>query len=104
VTATNTVGPNLSLREVPIPNGDPSAVLDVMLENLGHSPTPADKDPRSLYKSEREFLGAKTWIPLLDLPRAYAIGSRVRDLQSGADGLPDLANASIIEPGEEAAR
>jgi peptide/nickel transport system substrate-binding protein len=104
VTATNTVGPNLSLREVPIPNGDPSAVLDVMLENLGHSPTPADRDPRSLYKSEREFLGAKTWIPLLDLPRAYAIGSRVRDLQSGADGLPDLANASIIEPGEEAAR
>jgi peptide/nickel transport system substrate-binding protein len=104
VTATNTVGPNLSLREVPIQNGDPSAVLGVMLQNLGHSAAPADDDAASLYKSEREFLGAKTWIPLLDLPRAYAIGSRVRDLQSGEDGLPDLANASIIEPGEEATR
>jgi peptide/nickel transport system substrate-binding protein len=104
VTAPNAAHPNLSLREVPIPNGDLSAVLDVMLENLGHSSAPADDDTASLFKSEREFLAAKTWIPLLDLPRAYAISSRVRDLQNGADGLPDLANASIIAPGEEAAR
>ena len=104
VTAPSTPHPNLSLREVPIQNGDPSAVLDVIMENLGHSGAPADDGAASLYKSERDFLDAKTWIPLLDLPRAYAISSRVRDLQSGADGLPDLANASIIGPGEEAAR
>jgi ABC-type transport system substrate-binding protein len=104
VTVPNVAHPNLSLREVPIQNGDPSAVLGVMLENLGHSAATADEDPAILYKSEQEFLDAKTWIPLLDLPRAYAVSSRVRDLQSGADGLPDLANASIIEPGEEAAR
>jgi peptide/nickel transport system substrate-binding protein len=104
VTAPNAVHTDLSLREVPIQNGDPSAVLDVMLENLGHSSALADDDAASLYKSEREFLGAKTWVPLLDLPRAYAISSRVRDLQNGADGLPDLANVSIIESGQEAAR
>jgi ABC-type transport system substrate-binding protein len=104
VAAQNTPHPNLSLRDVLIPNGDPSAVLGVMLQNLGHSPAAADDDAASLYKSEREFLAAKTWIPLLDLPRAYAISSRVRDLESGVDGLPDLANASIIAPGEEAAR
>jgi ABC-type transport system substrate-binding protein len=103
VTAPNAVHPNLSLREVPIPNGDPSAVLDVMLQNVGHASAPAGDDATSLYKLEREFLDAKTWIPLLDLPRAFAIGSRVRDLQNGADGLPDLANASIT-PGQEAAR
>ena len=104
VTAPDAVRPNLSLREVPIQNGDPSAVLDVILVNLGHSAAPADEAATSLYKLEREFLDAKTWIPLLDLPRAYAISSRVRNLQSGADGLPDLANASIVEPGQEAAR
>jgi ABC-type transport system substrate-binding protein len=106
VATPNTVHPNLSLREVPIPNGDPSAVLDVMLQNVGHAsaPAPAGDDARSLYKLEREFLDAKTWIPLLDLPRAYAISSRVRDLQNGADGLPDLANASVLAPGQEAAR
>jgi ABC-type transport system substrate-binding protein len=104
VTAPNATHPNLSLREVAIQNGDPSAALEVMLQNLGHFAAPAGDDAASLYKSEREFLDAKTWIPLLDLPRAYAISSRVRDLQSGADGLPDLANASIVEPGQEAAR
>jgi peptide/nickel transport system substrate-binding protein len=104
VTAPNAPHPNLSLREVLIQNGNPSAALDVMLENLGHSSASADDDAASLYKTEREFLAAKTWIPLLDLPRAYAISSRVRDLESGADGLPVLANASIIAPGEEAAR
>jgi ABC-type transport system substrate-binding protein len=103
VTAPNAAHPNLSLREVSIPNGDPSTVLDVMLQNVGHASAPAGDDATSLYKLEREFLDAKTWIPLLDLPRAFAIGSRVRDLQNGADGLPDLANASIT-PGEEAAR
>jgi peptide/nickel transport system substrate-binding protein len=103
VTA-NAMHPNLSLREVPIPSGDPSAVLDGLLESLGHSSAPAGDDAASLYKSEREFLDAKTWIPLLDLPRAYAMSSRVRDLQNGPDGLPDLANASIVAPGEEAAR
>ena len=104
VTAPNAVHPNLSLREVPIQNGDPSAVLDVMLQNLGYPAAPAGDDAASLYKSEREFLATKTWIPLLDLPRAYAISSRVRDLQSAAGGLPDLADASILEPGAEAAR
>ena len=34
-------------------------------------------------------------IPLLDLPRAYAIGARVRDLRLRADGTPDLADASL---------
>ncbi len=104
VTEPNAVHTSLSLREIPIQNGDPSAVLDVMLQNLGHSAAPADDDAATLYKLEREFLGAKTWIPLLDLPLAYAISTRVRDLQSGADGRPDLANVSIIEPGQEAAR
>jgi peptide/nickel transport system substrate-binding protein len=103
VAAPNAVHPNLSLRELPIQNGDPSAVLDVMLLSLGHSAGRADDDANNLYKSEREFLDTKTWIPLLDLPRAFAISSRVRDLQNGADGLPDLVNASIIGPGVEAA-
>jgi ABC-type transport system substrate-binding protein len=104
VAAPNAAHPNLSLREIPIPNGDPSAVLDVMLQNVGHASAPAGDDATSLYKLEREFLDTKIWIPLLDLPRAYAVSSRVRDLQNGADGLPDLANASVLAPGQEAAR
>jgi hypothetical protein len=34
-------------------------------------------------------------IPLLYLPRAYAVGGRVRDLWLSADGAPQLANTSL---------
>jgi hypothetical protein len=34
-------------------------------------------------------------IPLLFLPRAYAVGERVRDLRLGPDGAPELAGASL---------
>jgi hypothetical protein len=51
--------------------------------------------PTTLYRAERDYLERSTLVPLVDLPRAYAIGARVRDLQLRADGTPDLASASI---------
>ena len=54
-----------------------------------------DQTPAGLYKIERDFLENHTLIPLLYLPRAYAIGGRVRDLRLGADGMPLLAGASL---------
>jgi hypothetical protein len=36
-----------------------------------------------------------TLIPLLYLPRAYAVGGRVRDFNLSADGTPLLANVSL---------
>ena len=44
---------------------------------------------------EREFLETHTLIPLLYLPRAYAISGRVRDLRLSMDGTPLLADASL---------
>ncbi|MGB8259825.1 MAG: hypothetical protein WCE75_05725, partial [Terracidiphilus sp.] len=48
-----------------------------------------------LYQAEREFLSRGTLVPLLYLPRAWAVGPRLRDLHLAADGAPDLANASL---------
>jgi hypothetical protein len=36
-----------------------------------------------------------TLVPLLNLPRAYATGARMRDFHLRADGEPDLAAASL---------
>ncbi len=55
----------------------------------------ADRRPRRSYDAERTVLDEKKLIPLLDLPRAYANGPRVRDLHLRADGTPDLAAASL---------
>ena len=51
--------------------------------------------PAELLKVEQTVLDEKKVIPLLDLPRAYANGARVRDLRLRADGMPDLADASL---------
>jgi hypothetical protein len=47
-----------------------------------------------LSKWNMRFWRRNTLIPLLYLPRAYAVGGRVRDLRLAADGAPLLAGAS----------
>jgi MarR-like DNA-binding transcriptional regulator SgrR of sgrS sRNA len=51
--------------------------------------------PAAAYDAERELLGGKILIPLVHLPRAYAIGPRVRDLQLRFDGALALDGASL---------
>ena len=51
--------------------------------------------PEALFAAERALLEGFRAIPLLDLPRAYASGPRMRDLRLRADGTPDLADASL---------
>jgi hypothetical protein len=54
-----------------------------------------EQTPAALFKTERDFLGTHTLIPLLYLPRTWAVGGRVRDLRLGFDGTPLLADASL---------
>lgn len=86
---------DLTLRGFSLAGADPSAVLDEVLRSAGESPIGADANPASLYKTERTLLDQHTLIPLVDLPRAYASGPRVRDLHLTAEGLPDLADTSL---------
>jgi peptide/nickel transport system substrate-binding protein len=86
---------DLVLRTLPLEDRDPAALLQDLLRNLGLPDPIADSESVALYKAEREFLDLHTVIPLLDLPRAYAVGGRVRDLRLRADGTPDLAAASL---------
>jgi hypothetical protein len=50
----------------------------------------------SLFQAESEILGRDRLIPLLYLPRAYAVSGRVRDLRLNPDGSPALADASLL--------
>jgi peptide/nickel transport system substrate-binding protein len=85
---------DLTLRAFSIESADPAAVLEGILRSQNR-PAAIDTDPVAEYKAEREFLDRKTLVPLLYLPRAYAINPRVRDLQSRCDGSLDLADASL---------
>jgi MarR-like DNA-binding transcriptional regulator SgrR of sgrS sRNA len=86
---------DLRLRMVPLEGGEAAAVLEAVSRSLGTPAIPADSSPTSVYKAERDFLFRHTLIPLVDLPRAYAMGARIRDVALEADGIPDLASASL---------
>ncbi len=87
--------PDLTLRRIPLQGGSPSAVLDQVLRACGEMQIGMPSNPTALYKAERTFLDEHTLIPLVDLPRAYAVGPRARDLHLNDDGTPDLADASL---------
>ncbi|HVC46353.1 MAG TPA: ABC transporter substrate-binding protein [Terracidiphilus sp.] len=95
VQAAATPHPGLALVRLPLAGSTPSAVMETLLRSAGVSVPVLAQDSAALYKTERDFLALHTLIPLLDLPRAYALGARVRDLHLRADGTPDLADASL---------
>jgi peptide/nickel transport system substrate-binding protein len=93
--ANHSPHPDLALRELPLEGSDPAAAMEVALRAAGEPASVTARSPSALFRAEREFLDRKTLVPLLDLPRAYGIGPRVRDLALHADGTPDLAAASL---------
>ncbi len=93
--AANTQHADLVLTKLPIAGSDPAGVLASLLLAAGQTSFVSARDPEALFRFERDFLDLHTILPLLDLPRAYAIGDRVHDLQLNADGTPDLASAMV---------
>jgi peptide/nickel transport system substrate-binding protein len=86
---------DLALRKLPLEGADPAAALETLLRGAGENVPVAGRNPNALFRAEHDVLDLHTIVPLLDLPRAWAVGSRVRDLRLRADGTPDLASASL---------
>jgi len=86
---------DLMLRMIPLEGGEAGAVLESVSRSVDTAAIAADSSPPSVYKAERNFLDRHTLIPLVDLPRAYATGARVRDLGLDANGIAELASASV---------
>ncbi len=88
---------DLRLRRIALGGGEPAAMLEALARSCGRGPIAASREPAAMYKAEREFLEARTVIPLVDLPRAWAASGRVRGLRLLPGGAPDLANAWLEE-------
>ncbi|WP_348263023.1 ABC transporter substrate-binding protein [Telmatobacter sp. DSM 110680] len=86
---------DLVLREIRVAEIEPSAALEQILRSVGDFTPMTATTAQELLKAEQNALDQKTVVPLLDLPRAYATGARVRDLRLRTDGMPDLADASL---------
>jgi peptide/nickel transport system substrate-binding protein len=94
---------DLVLRAVPLEQGTASAVVDAMQRDFSHHPASgvpsntgtAEEQAQETLRFEQETLANASVIPLVYLPRGYAISSRVRDLQLNVDGSIDLADVSL---------
>ncbi len=93
--AHNAPHADLALRKLPLEGADSAAALETLLRGAGENVPVAGRNSNALFRAEHDVLDLHTIVPLLDLPRAWAIGSRVRDLSLRADGTPDLASASL---------
>lgn len=95
VSSQNSSAGNLVLDKLPLQGADPAAALEILLRAAGENVPVVARDSVSLYRAERDVLDLHTIVPLLDLPRAWAVGSRVRNLRLSADGTPALASAAV---------
>ncbi len=86
---------DLVLKKLLIVGSDPAAALERIIWDTGNPAAVTDQTGAALFKREQTILDARTIVPLLALPEAYASGPRVRDLRLRADGTPDLADASL---------
>jgi ABC-type transport system substrate-binding protein len=86
---------DLSLRTLPLMGASSADALAILLHGDGVNTPVAAQKPADLFRAEHDFLELKTLVPLIDLPCAYAISGRVRDLRLRADGTPDLAGVSL---------
>lgn len=95
VAAIGSQHADLILMKLTLPSNEPQSALDLLLREVGVTPPVHDPTPAGEFKTEHDFLQTHTLIPLLFLPRAYAVSGRVRDLRLSADGIPLLAGASL---------
>src|SRR6185437_2888847 len=89
------VPPAIDLRLIHLEETDPRAAVDEMLAAFKLNATVNGNGSQALWRAESSALQSHTVIPLLWLPRAWAVGERVRDLRLSPDGEPLLAAASL---------
>jgi ABC-type oligopeptide transport system substrate-binding subunit len=86
---------DIVLRQIHLETNDPRAALDEIAEDSEQHVSINGTDIASIYRAEKDVLATYTVVPLLYLPRAYAISERVRDLRLAVDGSPLIADAAI---------
>ncbi len=86
---------DIVLRKLPIAGSDAAGVLGRLLLIAGQSPAISAHDIQGIFGIEQDILSRHLIIPLIDLPRAYAVSGRVRNLALTGYGLPDFAGISV---------
>ena len=86
---------DLELKRIHLESADAQAALEQMLTAFGQTLTDESADPVVIYRQEAAFTQTHQVVPLLYLPRSYAVGGRVHGLRLSPDGTPLFADVSL---------
>ncbi len=93
--APQSANPELSLRLIHLEAADPADALREIMSTFGAAVAVDSTDPVSLYTVEHSFLQSYTVAPLVYLPRAYGVSTRVHTLALSPNGSPLLGYVSL---------
>jgi len=87
---------DMHVASVALPSMQPSVALEGIAATLKlGTATPDDATPESVYKRERALLGDYKAIPLLHVPKGYAISNRVHNWTLSTSGDPILSDVWV---------
>ena len=95
IAPANSRSADITLRLFRLESAEGAADLVNILRTAGEAVPAIAPDSSAVYGAERACLDRRTLIPLVHLPRAYALGGRVHNLQLRFDGTPDLGTVSL---------
>jgi peptide/nickel transport system substrate-binding protein len=95
VNSETSGSPDLILRKIHREASALPSTLQQMLAAFNQSLPEDSLDPSTLYREEAAFLQTHRAVPLLYLPRAYGVGTRVRGLRLSPSGMPLLGDVSL---------
>ena len=87
--------PELSLQLIHLEAADPTDALRDIVKDFGATVSVDSSEPASLYSAEHTFLQSHTVVPLLYLPRAYGVSTRLHNVALTSDGTPLLSYVSL---------
>jgi peptide/nickel transport system substrate-binding protein len=98
VPHSSSAAADFSLKMIHLESVDARVALRQILgafNQVDQFPAEESNNPASLYREEAGFLQTHQAVPLLYLPRAYAVGPRAHGLELSADGIPLLDDVSV---------
>ncbi len=95
VSSNESARADVLLRRIHLEDPEAGAALAEFLEAFGSAVALTGAGSEADYRAERDFLAQSTLVPLVYLPRSYAVSDRVRDLRIAPDGVPILPDASV---------
>jgi peptide/nickel transport system substrate-binding protein len=93
--------PDLVVRRTSLESSDPTVAFMLMAKQFDGEQPQAPDTPQKMYEAERSLLAQGYAIPLVDVPRVYALSSRVRNWRLMPDGRCRLQDVWLA-PGEAA--